>query len=644
MNRRDLFIAGLLSLCAFAIYFVTLAPDVLPGDSGEFELAVPLLGVVHPTGYPLYLLLGKLFTFLPVGPMAYRVNLFSAASAALAIGAFYLAALILANNPGLNKSVDAAAILPAGRSTAPSAAQQHATQVAAAAIALTLAFSPTLWSQATVAEVYALNALFVIVLLGLAVRLRESGSFRRGDNRTMWLWLALAFGLSLTHHRAVLLFVPVLVGYLYPYAGLRAVWTRALILTLLPLLFYLYTPLRYDASPYLRTRLDEQHLITSLEPAPAALLGHFLGIGFRGALRWDFQSVDRLAGTPSRVGSELTVVGIFLALLGIVALVQAKQWRLLFLFGALAGAYALFNALYQIGDIGDFYTPLYVLTAFLMVAGAAWVCRIAAWRGLHWGLAALLLLLPAGLLFSNVRTLGRYNIDPARARWQSLLTPSTPEAAILISNDRDEMTPLLYLQWVEGVRQDMAGLYPLISGDPRHAHVVPLTQYALETARPVYFIKPMEGLSIMFRTRREGALTRVLGLQDTQPEVALVRDSAVLRFIGWSPPVSASRREPLVVTLYWQPLGSARPNLKTYVHFDSRDGKTLAQSDHTPGGEFYPPSEWQAGDTLRDPHTLILPSETPAGEYRLEAGAYTPGGQPVDGVGHLDLGSFTLGQ
>ena len=172
--------------------------------------------------------------------------------------------------------------------------------------------------------------------------------------------------------------------------------------------------------------------------------------------------------------------------------------------------------------------------------------------------------------------------------------------------------------------------------------VVPLTQYALETARPVYFIKPMDGLSIKFRVQPEGPLVRVLGVQDNQPQVTLVRDSAVIRFAGWSRSGGTNRREPLVISLYWQPLGTARPDLKTYVHFDSRDGKTLAQSDHTPGGEFYPPSEWQAGDMLRDSHTIVLPTDIPAGDYQLVAGAYLPDGQSIDGVGHIDLGPLII--
>src|SRR5438477_12600101 len=91
MNRRDWLIAMGLALGAFAVYVLPLAPDLLPGDSGEFQLAIPLLGIVHPTGYPLYLLLGKLFTLLPFATIAARVNLFSAAGASAAVGAFFLA-------------------------------------------------------------------------------------------------------------------------------------------------------------------------------------------------------------------------------------------------------------------------------------------------------------------------------------------------------------------------------------------------------------------------------------------------------------------------------------------------------------------------------------------------------------------------
>ena len=70
--------SGGIFAAAMALYLPTLAPSVLPGDYAEFQMCAAVLGVPHPTGYPLYVLLGKVFTLLPVGDVAYRVNLSSA--------------------------------------------------------------------------------------------------------------------------------------------------------------------------------------------------------------------------------------------------------------------------------------------------------------------------------------------------------------------------------------------------------------------------------------------------------------------------------------------------------------------------------------------------------------------------------------
>ncbi len=68
------FVVGLLA------YLYTLAPSVstIFDDTLEFQVVIPQLGIAHPTGYPLFVLLGKLFTLLPVGDIAYRTNLLSA--------------------------------------------------------------------------------------------------------------------------------------------------------------------------------------------------------------------------------------------------------------------------------------------------------------------------------------------------------------------------------------------------------------------------------------------------------------------------------------------------------------------------------------------------------------------------------------
>src|SRR3989449_10721353 len=84
---REALVVG---VAAFAIYALGACPTIYVGDSGELVTAVHLLGIPHPTGYPLYVLLGKLWTLLiPAGSIAWRMSLFSAACAAATCGALY---------------------------------------------------------------------------------------------------------------------------------------------------------------------------------------------------------------------------------------------------------------------------------------------------------------------------------------------------------------------------------------------------------------------------------------------------------------------------------------------------------------------------------------------------------------------------
>jgi hypothetical protein len=77
-------------LLPLALHLATLAPSVTFYDSGEFITATQLLGSAHSPGYPLFLLFAKPFTWLPFGSIAFRVNLATACSAALAFSALFL--------------------------------------------------------------------------------------------------------------------------------------------------------------------------------------------------------------------------------------------------------------------------------------------------------------------------------------------------------------------------------------------------------------------------------------------------------------------------------------------------------------------------------------------------------------------------
>lgn len=192
--------ASLTTACALLIYILTLAPDLtwanFGTDGGELITAAVTLGVPHPPGYPTYVLLGKLISWLPLGTLAYRFNLFSAVCVAGAAG--FVTATVVQRGTG----------------------QRHGTS--AVACGLCLAFAPLVWGQAVITEVYGLNLLLVAALLWALLGQRPS---------TLTGFL---FGLCLTTHLTSLLLLP-LVLILTP----RPRWSRfavGLPLGLLPLL------------------------------------------------------------------------------------------------------------------------------------------------------------------------------------------------------------------------------------------------------------------------------------------------------------------------------------------------------------------------------------------------------------------------
>src|SRR4051812_13303542 len=75
---RDAVAAVGVTLVAFAVYLVTLSHGVLGGDAGELQFVPPILGLTHPTGYPLQVLVHFAWSHLPIGSVADRLNLLDA--------------------------------------------------------------------------------------------------------------------------------------------------------------------------------------------------------------------------------------------------------------------------------------------------------------------------------------------------------------------------------------------------------------------------------------------------------------------------------------------------------------------------------------------------------------------------------------
>jgi hypothetical protein len=425
---------------AFAVYLRTMAPTITfrhnGSDSGDLVTAAINLGVPHPTGYPLYTLLAHLFTRLP-GEPARSVNLFSALCGAAAAGmVFWAAYRLIATREGDG--------LPAW--------------VAALSAAGVFAFGQLLWSQATIAEVYGLNALWAAASLVVVLELlhpdagataTHSQSGRGGLEAARPCLLAFLFGLGLAHHVTAVWLLPAL----WPYAGAVRRWLtprRAvlLLLCLLPgLLTYLYIPLRARVHPVpnwgLATDLAGLRWLVS----GAAYHRYFGGVA-------PAELLQRFAAWAGIWVRDLGVAGLALTLLGLWR--GLERDRRFAMFGL---TYVLFQSAYSMlyitGDSYLYLLPAAAVAALWMAWGAYSVLRELA-SPIRTGRAAvrlgmvLLLALPVMSVASRWRDMDLSTDREAYLTAEAMLQAAAPDGLILSRGDSHTFS-LWYVRY--GLRQ-----------------------------------------------------------------------------------------------------------------------------------------------------------------------------------------------
>ena len=180
------------------MYIVTMAPTVSFWDCGEFIACSHILGVPHPPGSPLYVLLGRVFTLFPIDDVASRIVFMSALASALAVAFTYLSAVALAR-----RALGGVSLQPLGD------ARDYGATLGGAVAALCLAFSYTFWFNATEAEVYAYSLFFACGSLWLIIYWEGT---QHGAQNDRWLYfIAYFFGLGGGLHLLCLLTIPSLV-------------------------------------------------------------------------------------------------------------------------------------------------------------------------------------------------------------------------------------------------------------------------------------------------------------------------------------------------------------------------------------------------------------------------------------------------
>lgn len=389
-----------MGVVAALVYIRTLAPGMVAEmDVPLFQFVGRALGVAHNPGYPLFVLLTYPFSYLPVGSVAYRINLFSGLLGAITVSLVFL----IARRLGCRTIV-------------------------AASAALGLAFGRVFWSQSVIAEVYTLNSAIVAGILLALLEWRDS-------RRAGWYWTAIGlFAIGLGNHTTIVGFVPAM-------AVLALLTDRAFVLrprAVLGACAVVLAGLLQYGFILLRTRDATAHV-----ESPARTLPELVGV-LRGRQFHDFIFIfDWRTVIVERppllfewvLRPELTLAGLALAVIGVAWLLRRRMAEGLYLVIGFTVIF-VFCLNYGAADIPVFVIPALLMLWIAAAVGAEQVVRRVEARSPHMAilLAPVLLLLPAVNVSRNFATNDRSRDTDAHVTFERLFA-SLPERAVLVRED-----------------------------------------------------------------------------------------------------------------------------------------------------------------------------------------------------------------
>jgi tetratricopeptide (TPR) repeat protein len=323
------YLCGLFVLfTSFGVYLHTLAPTVTSGDVGDHIVCSYILSIPHPTGYPLYILLGNLFCQIPIGNIALRMNLLSAIFGALSVMVIFFLTRRLCGSISLPKLL---------------------TSIFSSFL---FGFSWVFWSQCLVAEVYTLNIFFISLILLLLISLRKKSLFLIG----------FILGIGLSHHLSLLFIVPGTVFFIFTSERKHLLDLKVARLTFLffttGLLLWLYLPIVSARDPFLSwgniTGIKELfYFATGKEFTSKHLFTQYSSEGVRwlSSLIFD-QFLFLLALSP---------FGLWY--------IAKRSFRLLIFFSSTIIVDILFSLNYHIYDIEVYYLPTFLLLSIMIGCG-----------------------------------------------------------------------------------------------------------------------------------------------------------------------------------------------------------------------------------------------------------------------------------
>lgn len=414
----------------FFIYNFTVAPSVIQIDSGELAAVQYTLGIAHPTGYPLFTILGYLFLQLPL----FASNIFQANFLALvftSVSTIFLSKIlyeILSHYKGIILENNFIKLLIINTSV------------------IVLGLSTTFWFQSNSVEVYSLHLLLISISLFILIKAYL------GNGSKYWYLFAYLFGLSLTNHMTSILIIPSAIFMYFKKFGLKKesliFGIKLSLITIISAgIVYLYLPFRAMQSPELNWGNP-----INLEN----FLRHFTGAQYQVWIFSSFESSKKqLTYFITNIPNEFYYPSLLFIITGVFSLF--KKNKIIFSFTFLLLLVTIFYSInYDIVDIDSYfllaYISLIIFFAFGLLTATEFIKSLKYQKSF---LILAFLILPSLQALNNFKNVDQSDNyifeDYTKANLSTL-----PNNSILFSYQWDYLiSPSYYFQFVENFRRDI---------------------------------------------------------------------------------------------------------------------------------------------------------------------------------------------
>lgn len=426
--NKSLIILLLTLLTAGFVYYQTLAPEVVQIDAGELATVQYTASIAHPTGYPLFTILGWLFTRLQFADSVIsQINFLALMYGLISLTFVFLGVKILIKEILMVKD-------------------EWIIRISPAAVTLTLAFNKTFWSQNTATEVYSLHIVWLAMSVWAVLKTIEKSK----NAEIYWYVLAVSLGLGFSNHLTTLMILPGIAWLYFSRYGFKSPvsWKR------LGIMILIFTGILICTYGWLMVRASQAPLLNWGNPDTwQRFMTHVSGWQYR---VWLFSSTkvtkENLSAFFKSFPSEYSVPALIVMIAGLKQLfAKSKIWAVFFLICFVFTV--LYASNYDIHDLDSYFLLAYISAAFFLIAG--WVEIVQKWNKVKYIILGISFLPAAQLVYAHYDFEDRSE-EYVFADYTRAALGSVPKDAVIMSYQWDYLiSPSYYYQYVEGLRPDV---------------------------------------------------------------------------------------------------------------------------------------------------------------------------------------------